>query len=299
MKACVARAVYAEIAMTVGTWSNGALAERLVPHATVDIDSVKERLRQLRSGNKAPTLESWSWLSEPYPQAELQRWIEHPLFLLLNPPARLVPVGDHGADVGDWAKIYRALDMIEGEIREYLWTPPARLEAGTGAELLEFTQKQYNELVNSQDFETLDWALKLTVMAALAKLGQWSGKPHLWRSAVLWTRGNFSRAVAVTPQLLVGWASLEKNFEDQVWRAYRPHTQPFDFFEESNMKSSVESAVGAAEWHRSRSGVFEPLPDGKNRHPPVPYVSHAFLKRHCGLALDRVRDAPNNQGSLP
>lgn len=288
MKGCVARAVYAEIAMAAGTWSNEELAKRLASHTGTDIANVKERLRQLRAGIKAPTLESWTWVTKAYPQLELQQWIEHPLFLLLNPPKTYTPVGYLGSDVGDWTRLFRALDAIEGDVRYYLWQPATRRKPGTGPMLLEFAEKQFNALVNSSEFEALDWALKLTIMVALAKLGQWCDKPFLWKKATLWTYENFSRVVAVTPHLLVGWMWLERNLADQLWSPFRPHAELLDFFSGTSKKDSVESAVGTAEWHLHHFGIFDALPDGEKRSPPLPYVSHAFLKRHCGLSLGRV-----------
>lgn len=288
MKACVARAVYAEIAMAADTWSNGLLARRLAPYTDTDVSNVKERLRQLRAGFKAPTLESWTWVTQAYPQVKLQQWIEHPLFSLLNPPKKHTPVGYLGSDVGNWRRLFNALDAIEGDVRYYLWQPAVRRKPGTGPMLLEFTEKQYSTLVDSPEFEALDWALKLTIMVALAKLGQWCDKPFLWKKATLWTYENFSRAVAVTPQLLVGWMWLENNLEEQLWSAFRPHAELLDFFTVASKKDGVESAVGTAEWHRHHFGIFDPLLAGEKRSPPLPYVSHAFLKRHCGLTLDRV-----------
>jgi hypothetical protein len=288
MKACVARAVYAEIAMAAGTWSNGVLARRLAPHTETDIDNVKERLRQLRAGSKAPTWESWAWVAQAYPQVRLQQWSEHPLFLLLNPPKKHTPVGYLGSDVGDWTRLFRALDVIEGDVRYYLWQPATRRKPGTGPMLMEFTEKQYNALVESSEFEALDWALKLTIMVALAKLGQWCDKPLLWKKATIWTYENFSRVVAVTPQLLVGWIWLERILEEQLWSAFRPHAALLDFFTATSKKSGVESAVGIAAWHRHRFGIFDPLSDGEKRSPPLPYVSATFLRNHCELTLERM-----------
>ena len=84
MKKCVARAIYAEIAMAADDWSYVGLSRRLSTHADYDIDTLEEKLRKLRDGSRAPTLESWAFVAEAFPQVNLPQWIEHPLFLLLN-----------------------------------------------------------------------------------------------------------------------------------------------------------------------------------------------------------------------
>jgi hypothetical protein len=288
MKKCVARAVYAEIAMAADNWSYVALANRLSAHASYDIDTLEEKLRKLRDGTRAPTLGSWTFVADALPQANLRKWIEHPLFLLLNPPKQNAQVGDRGADMGDYPNVRRALDMVEGEIRDYLWLPPVELEPGTGTDFLQFTTEECAQIMASSPFDDLDWALKLTVMTALAKLGQWRGNTELWRISCRWTRNNFARAMAVTPQLLAGWIWLSDLFESQVWAAYRPHAHPLDLFGGAVGKDEIEAMVRTAQWHRERFGKFDALPSDEKRAQPLPYVPQDFLKKYCGLKLSKA-----------
>ena len=285
MKKCVARAIYAEIAMAADDWSYVGLSRRLSTHADYDIDTLEEKLRKLRDGSRAPTLESWAFVAEAFPQVNLPQWIEHPLFLLLNPPKESVQAGDQGAAIPDYAKVRRALDMVGGEIRDYLWLQPVGLEAGTGTDLLQFSKYEYAQLVESSAFQELDWSLKLTVMTALAKLGQSRNNAGLWKDTCRWTRDNFGRAVAVTPQLLVGWMWLRDLYEAQLWSVYRPSARRFDFFGGPISKDELEAMVRTAEWYRDRFGTFDALPHGERIDPPLRYVSHDFLRRYCGLDL--------------
>lgn len=288
MKKCVARAAYAEVAIAADNWSYIALAERLSAFSNYDIDTLEEKLRKLRDGTRAPTLGSWMFVSNAFPQVSLRQWIEHPLFLLLNPPKQNVHIGDHGADVGDYARLRRALDMVEGEIRDYLWLSPVRLEPGTGADLLQISGEGCDQILESEAFKGLDWALKLTVMTALSKLGQWRGNTELWQNSCRWTRANFARAVAVTPQLLVGWSGLSDLFESQVWSPYRQRAHKLDFFDGPVKNGEIQRMVRTAEWHLERFGAFDALPGGEKIQPPLPYVSRDFLERYCGLNFMRA-----------
>lgn len=279
MRKCVARAAYAEIAMAADDWSYLGLSRCLDPHADYDIDTLAEKLRKLRDGTRAPTLESWAFVAEAFPQVNLRRWIEHPLFLLLNPPKQSVQIGEQGADIADYAKVRRALDMVEGEIRDYLWLQPVELEAGTGTDLQQFSKYEYAQLIESSAFQELDWSLRLTVMTALAKLGKSRGNRALCQNACRWTRDNFGRAVAVTPQLLVGWIWLRDLFEAQLWSVYRPSAHRFDFFAGPVSQDEIEAMVRTAEWHRDRFGAFDALPHGERIDPPLRYVSHDFLRK--------------------
>lgn len=286
MKGCVARAAYAEIAIATNNWSYSKLVRLLKdsPHGTVDEEVLKSKLRGLRDGKHAPTAGGWKFIV-PTLGVDLRRWVHHPLFRLLNPPIRSVPVGDRGADIEDFAKVYQALDMLEGEIRDYLWRPPVHLEAGTGSDLLEISEKDLDEMLTSSAFNDLDWALKLTVMAALAKLSQWRGNPDVWRRTCRWTRDNFVHAVAITPQLLVGWMWLLELFESQIWSAFRPHARLVDFFDGSIDRSQITRAVIIAEECRLKFGVFYALPNSERREPALPYVPLDFLKKYCQLEL--------------
>lgn len=287
IKGCVARASYAEIAMATSTWNYPKLVRLLTddPHCRVDEEVLKSKIRGLRDGKHAPTAGGWEFIT-PALGVDLRRWVYHPLFKLLNPAVRNIRVGDRGADVEDFAKVHQALDMLEGEVRDYLWRPPVKLEARTGTDLLEISEKALEELESSLAFKDLDWALKLTVMAALAKLSQWRGNPEVWRKTCRWTRENFVHAVAVTPQLLVGWKGLLAAFESQIWSAFRPYAHLIDFFDGSIDQHQMVRAVRIAEHCRVKFGVFDALPGGPRHEPALPYVPLEFLRDYCELPLD-------------
>ena len=274
--------------MATNTWSYSKLARLLAdsPHCPVDEEVLKPKIRGLRDGKHAPTGGGWEFIA-PALGIDLHRWIYHPLFRLLNPAVRSVRVGDRGADVDDFAKVFQALNMLEGEVRDYLWRPPVQLEPGTGIDLLQISEKGFEELEASLAFKELDWALKLTVMAALAKLSQWRGSPDVWRRSCRWTRENFVHAVAVTPQLLVGWMWLLDAFESQIWCAFRPHAHLVDFFDGTISQDQMIRAVKLAEQLRHKFGVFDALPNGGRHEPPLPYVPSDFLRNHCQLPLEK------------
>jgi hypothetical protein len=287
IRACVARAAYAEIAMSAGTWSYSKLVRLLAnnPHCTIDEEILKPKIRGLRDGKHAPTVGGWEFIG-PALGVDLRQWIYHPLFKLLNPAVKNVRVGDRGSDVEDFAKVYHALDMLEGEIRDYVWRPPVKLERGTGTDILDISEKNLQELQSSLAFRELDWALKLTLIAALAKLSQWRGNPDVWRRTCRWTRENFVHAVAVTPQLLVGWMWLLKAFESQIWSAYRPHAHLVDFFDGTVEQAQMVRAVRLAEQCREKFGGFDALPSSERHQPPPPYVPFEFLRDYCDLPVD-------------
>jgi len=285
MKICAARALYAELACAAGSWNAKTIAKRVAasPDHLQDLDVVVDKIRKLRDGSRAPTLEGWTQTAAALPSADLRQWIDYPLFRLLNQPKSKRSAVLAERSWSDYQLATAILNSLPGDLQLCLESARPLQEARTFADIRHLVSRYFGQMIASQEFLQMPWADRLLAVTAVSKLALWRGDHMLFGETSAWTLGNFAESVAKTPHLLAGWPWLVSAYECQLWGAYRAQAEGCDQIIAPAARD-IERVLKAMEYCETRCA------DRRRTHclhkecgSGFTIVPREFLMRHCRL----------------
>lgn len=284
MKVCAARALYAELACAVGSWNAKAIARciSMSTHHPQDLEVVVDKIRKLRDGTRAPTLEGWAQIATTLPLIDLRRWIDYPLFRLLNQPQSKRGTSSDRRWT-DYQVIIATLRLLPRDLQLRLEDARPLREAKLPFDIQHLVGEHFHQMIAAREFLEMPWADRLLAVTALGKLALWRGDRMLFGEASAWTLRNFAESVAKTPHLLAGWSWLAAAYENQLWRTYVAQADNYsqNF---SPTRQDIERVLKAMNYCEARCA------DRRRTHcldkecgKGFYIVPREFLTRYCGL----------------
>lgn len=202
IKPAVARAAYAEVALAAGTWSPSKI-ERLVSKLSprpAHLDERSNKFRNILRNNAIPTPATAAEVKRALPTSNLQRWLDHPLFFLLDDRA-MDPVF---CRVACWY----AFDSLPGPIRFHLWHRDVDDAAWSGSVLRALDERAALGVMASDEADALPDLDRLVLATAMGRLAALDIQPNAHEQAQWIAYACSGETIARTPQLLVSWPWL-------------------------------------------------------------------------------------------
>lgn len=211
-RALVARAVFAEIAISAGGIWDPRDLEAEVRKRNNDRRGLRDRsnYKNMWSGKHEPSKSILMEALRAYPDAQVIFWAEHPLFFLLNKPKR-------DSSIVSQASVAYALNSIPGPLRALIWKSELSYDPWTGHQLHQLHASRMSDIMGDSLFDELPALLKITIATALAKYAMAMDDDKSFVRASRLTNGCFVEAIATTSNLYIQWRQLQSSLASQLW----------------------------------------------------------------------------------
>lgn len=251
VRPAVARAAYAEVAMAAGGIWEPSKIERLVaslagrpPH----LEGRSNKFRKILKDHNIPAAATVAEVRRALPTCDMQRWLDHPLFYLLDDRS------SHRADFCRAACLY-AFDSLAGPVRFLLWNRDVDDQPWTGVVPRILDERSVAQLMRSPEADGLSALDRLILSGALARLAALDNFGAVRAQVTDVIFASFGEAFARQCHLLVGSTWLLPILQSQFWAPSGPGGWPPYSYDDylRNLSRAVDVA--------RRCGEMLPPPD--------------------------------------